>query len=110
MTKEFNHVSGDDALNTILEQSKHEPVILFNHDPHCPISARAFAQMEHVENDVTLIDVSREKGLTRKVQEQTGIRHESPQVIIVQDGQPIWSASHFEITASAVTNAVNSQT
>ncbi len=105
MSKQFSYVSGVDAFETLLEQSRNETVVLFNHDPHCPISARAFAQMQQVETDVSLVDVSREKGLTKEIQGRTGIRHESPQIIVLKDGQTTWSASHFEITADAVMNA-----
>lgn len=105
MTKQFSQISGVDSLDTLIEQSQRETVILFNHDPYCPISARAFAQMQQVKSDVNLIDVSREKNLTREIQGRTGVRHESPQVIVLRNGQPKWSASHFEITTEAVVDA-----
>jgi bacillithiol system protein YtxJ len=103
----FNPVSGVEAFGDLLEQSRNETIILFNHDPHCPISARAFKQMEQLEGDVMLVDVSRERSLTREIQGKTGVRHESPQVIVLRDGQPTWSASHFAITTDAVQNATD---
>jgi bacillithiol system protein YtxJ len=90
-----------------MDHSRTETVILFNHDPHCPISARAFSQIEQLDDDIMLVDVSREKALTREIQSRTGVRHESPQVIILRDGQPAWTASHFQITAQAVQTATN---
>jgi hypothetical protein len=35
-----------------------------------------------------------------------GVAHESPQVIVLRNGQVVWNASHFSITAQAVTAAV----
>lgn len=102
METRFNSITGVEALDSLLEQSHTATVVLFNHDPHCPISARAFAQMEQFDGEVMLVDVSRERLLTREIQGKTGVRHESPQVIILRDGQPAWSASHFEITADTV--------
>jgi bacillithiol system protein YtxJ len=107
MATRFNKVSGVEVLDSLLEQSQSETVILFNHDPYCPISARAFGQMEKFDGDVALIDVSREKSLTREIQGRTGVRHESPQVIVLRDGRPTWSASHFQITADAVQEAAS---
>jgi bacillithiol system protein YtxJ len=103
----FNEVSGVEVLDALLEQSRSETVILFNHDPYCPISARAFGQMEKFDGAVVLIDVSREKSLTREIQGRTGVKHESPQVIILRDGRPTWSASHFQITTDAVQDAAS---
>jgi bacillithiol system protein YtxJ len=31
-----------------------------------------------------------------------GVRHETPQAILLRDGVPVWSASHFRITAEAL--------
>lgn len=107
MATRFNQVSGVDALDALLERSRTEPVILFNHDPYCPVSARAFSQMERLDDEVMLIDVSRERSLTREIQGRTGVRHESPQVIVLRDGRPSWSTSHFEITADAVEDAAS---
>lgn len=107
MTTRFNSISDVEALDDLIEQSRSATVILFNHDPHCPISARAFSQMEQLGNDVMLVDVSRERSLTRQIQDRTGVRHESPQVIVLRDGQPSWSASHFEITTDAVLSAAS---
>jgi bacillithiol system protein YtxJ len=101
----FTKISGTDALDELIEQSRNETVVLFNHDPHCPISARAYAQMEQFEGDISLVDVSRERTLTKEIQGRTGVRHESPQVIVLRGGEPVWSASHFAITVDAVNDA-----
>jgi bacillithiol system protein YtxJ len=34
------------------------------------------------------------------VSERLGIRHETPQAILLRDGKVIWNGSHFRITAS----------
>ena len=107
MATRFHPVSGAEALDDLIERSRNEPVILFNHDPYCPVSARAYSQMEQLDNQVILVDVSRERTLTREIQGRTGVRHESPQVIILRNGQPTWSASHFAITTDAVIDAAS---
>ncbi|MGH9881443.1 MAG: monothiol bacilliredoxin BrxC family protein [Pyrinomonadaceae bacterium] len=35
--------------------------------------------------------------------------HESPQVIILRNGQVVWNASHWKIKSGAVTDAVHEQ-
>jgi hypothetical protein len=34
-----------------------------------------------------------------------GVRHETPQAILLRDGKPVWKASHFRITADALAQA-----
>ena len=107
MSARFQQLDGEASLNTVLDRARDELVILFNHDPCCPISRRAFTQMEQLDCDVLLVDVSSERELTSEIQSRTGIRHESPQVIVLRDGAVAWSASHFAITAEAVRNVTS---
>jgi bacillithiol system protein YtxJ len=78
---------------------------IFLHDPFCPISADAAAEMAMVGGDVHLVDVSSQHGLSRQVERATGIRHESPQAIVIRGGQPAWHASHDRITVESVRRA-----
>ena len=106
----FAPVTEAGELDDLLARSHDAPVVLFKHSTTCPISARAHHQMEKLPTgmagQVSLVVVQRARELSRRVAEQTGIRHESPQAIILRNGQAVWSASHFEITAEAVEQAV----
>ena len=62
--------------------------------------------MGEVEGTVGLIDVSNYHELGREVAARTGIRHESPQVILLRAGVALWTASHRQITAEAVLRAM----
>lgn len=111
---DFPVIATVEELDEVIERSRsaENPVILFNHDPWCPISARAYAEMKKAElpGEIGLIDVSRLKLVTQALAERTGIRHESPQVIVMKDGVPTWNASHFGITNDAVRQIVSNPT
>lgn len=107
MTDEhFAPVASVPELEPLFARSRDAPVILFKHDPVCPISAAAHRQMSRLADGVPLIDVARAKDVAREVAERTGVRHESPQVLVLRDGRAVWSASHYDITADAVQDAV----
>jgi len=93
------------ALDALIARSHREPVILFKHSLTCPISAYAYRQLKQMGAEVALVVVQQARDVSRAVETVTGIRHESPQAIILRNGQPAWSASHYEITAAAVTQA-----
>src|SRR3712207_4270895 len=83
-------------LERWIARSNDETIVLFLHDPWCPISGRANGEMQRVDSvPIALVDVARQRDVSREVQRQTGIRHESPQVIVLRDGKAIWDASHF---------------
>jgi monothiol bacilliredoxin len=46
-----------------------------------------------------MITVQSHRRVSDHATRRLGIRHETPQVILLRDGQPVWSASHFRVTA-----------
>ena len=80
-------------------------VVLFLHAPRCGISVRAHAEVARLGGEVALVDVARAHEVKWAVEARTGVRHASPQVLVLRGGWAIWSASHFAITAAAVERA-----
>ena len=102
----FTPVHDVAALDPLFARSQDRTVTLFLHDRGCPISAAAYRQMTRLGGEIPLIDVQRAKDVSRAVEARTGVRHESPQVIVLHHGRAIWSASHYAVTAQAVANAI----
>jgi len=87
-----------------------ERYLLFKHSTRCPISAAAFEEYQrwsaaHPEAATGWIDVIEERALAGAVAERTGIRHESPQAILLARGQPRWNGSHGAITRTILDGA-----
>ncbi len=92
-------------LDRLFAESAEEPIVLFKHDFACPISANAYRELAEVRGAVPLIDVERQKGLAAEVAIRTGIEHESPQVIVLRGGRPVYAASRWDITGKEVARA-----
>jgi bacillithiol system protein YtxJ len=106
MSNRFNKVNDTAALEQLYEHSRQVPVILFKHSLTCPISSAAYSQMQNFDGEVALVEVQTAREVSQEIARRTGLRHESPQVIVLRNGQAIWDASHFRITADAVSRAV----
>ena len=109
MEANFSPVSDAAALEELFARSHTEPVLLFKHSNACPISARAYRQMEGVKAPVSIVVVQKNREVSRAVEERTGVRHESPQALVLRDGRVVWSASHWNVTAEAVGGALREQ-
>src|SRR3712207_5723022 len=76
-----------DALDEAVARSQEAPVLLFLHDPHCPISRRAWGEMQRLAegplSNAYLVDVSRQHALSKAIASRTGVRHESPQALVL---------------------------
>jgi bacillithiol system protein YtxJ len=53
-----------------------------------------------------VVPVQASRDVSAALAERFGIRHESPQVMVVHDGQVVWHGSHFRATAGSITAAL----
>lgn len=105
---QFTSVTNAQALEEIFALSHSQPIVLFKHSTTCPISAAAYQQMSRYGGEVSLVVVQNARDISRQIETLTGVRHESPQAIILRNGQAVWSASHWSVTADAVKSALSS--
>lgn len=61
---------------------------------------------EHPEVPVYQVDVRQQAALSQAIAARLGIRHESPQAILLQSGTPVWHDSHVAVTAAAITRSL----
>lgn len=89
--------------------------VIFKHSTRCPVSASAKREFEKyaLQNDsiagMYIVDVIQNRNIALDIATKTGIRHESPQILIVHFGHVIWSASHWSITADAIQEEMKKQ-
>lgn len=98
-------------LERLLERSKTGPVLIFKHSTQCSVSNQAYKEFQQFANtaaDVAcgVVLVIEDRSISNAIAAQLGIRHESPQAIVIKDGQPIWNASHWSITADSLSEAM----
>ena len=60
------------------------------------------------EVPVYRVDVIRQRKLAGRIAEDLGVRHESPQVIVLIAGEPSWHASHRDVTTEGLAAAIAS--
>jgi bacillithiol system protein YtxJ len=53
-----------------------------------------------------LVLVIERRTVSNAIESMLGVRHESPQAILLKDGKPKWNASHWSITFDALTRAL----
>ena len=96
------------SLEAAIAESRERPVLLFKHSRTCGISCEALDELEmHLsagrrEAAYRLITVQSHRRVSDEASARLGIRHETPQAILLKDGQVVWNASHFSITADAL--------
>jgi bacillithiol system protein YtxJ len=99
-------------LDEAIANSSDRPVLLFKHSLTCPISMRAYNELisylKEADPEVSynLITIQKARPISNEIALRLGVRHESPQAILVRNGREIWNASHFAITSSTLRQAI----
>jgi bacillithiol system protein YtxJ len=98
-------------LEQLLERSKVDPILIFKHSTQCPVSDQAyeeFSRFLETSGEMTcgVVLVIENRDVSNAIASRLGVRHESPQAIVVRDGKQKWNASHWSITADALTEAL----
>lgn len=100
-------------LEAAIAESSERPVLLFKHSRTCGISHEALEELQtHVARNAggaayKLITVQSNRVISDQAASRLGIRHETPQAILLRDGRPVWKASHFSITADRLDAALS---
>ena len=102
MNARFNEIHDAQELETLFEKSFEAPVALFKHSLTCPISADAYHRIAQADAEINIVIVQHARNVSNAIAEKTGIRHESPQTIVLKDGEAIYHASHYSIEAEKI--------
>lgn len=78
--------------------------LVYKHSTRCPVASVAYQEVQELlrqrpEAPVWIVDVIVQRALSREVAERTGVVHESPQAIVLLDGEVVFDASHFGVRA-----------
>jgi bacillithiol system protein YtxJ len=101
-----------DALEAALARADREPIIIFEHSPTCGISAQSHHELSDwlAAHDASvpayLVDVRAQRALSAAIASRFGIRHESPQLLLVHGGIVRWHGSHWHVNADEVQTAL----
>ncbi len=107
----WNKLTSDAQLAEIKEESAQQPVLIFKHSTTCSISAMALSRMERNWNDILgvkpyYLDLLANRPISRQIEDEFGVAHESPQVLLIRNGECIYDASHMAISFAGLQQAV----
>ena len=103
----WNELTDLGQLNEIIATSNEKPVAIFKHSTRCSVSRMALKQFENEFNSsdkVTpyFLDLIAHRDISNEIATRFGVTHQSPQLILIQDGKAIYDASHDAISVADV--------
>ena len=98
------------VLDEIRLKSFQTPQIIFKHSTRCSISSMVKNRLEKGEpqNDVLfyLLDLIKHRDVSNAISELFQVHHESPQVLLISEGECVFSESHYEINSDDLVEQV----
>lgn len=93
-----------DQLNEIVDLSNEKPVAIFKHSTRCSISRMALKQFENefdLEDKIVpyFLDLLNHRAISNEIAVRFGVEHQSPQIILIKNGNAIFATSHSDIDA-----------
>ncbi len=99
-------LDSEEQLNEIKAKSADTPQVIFKHSTSCSISAMALNRLERASVpetiDFYLLDLLRFRSISNKVAEEFAVHHQSPQVILIKNGECVYDESHMGISADEI--------
>jgi len=96
----------DAQLEEIRQRSAQRPQVIFKHSTRCSTSQLVKSRLERVSQpqaiDFYYLDLISYRPISNKVAEAFGVRHESPQILVIRDGKCVFEESHLGISMADI--------
>ena len=101
-------LSSLDQLDQIKEQSKTSPVVIFKHSTRCVISRMVLREFEssfaehQLSVSLYILDLLTYREISNEIVSEFQVFHQSPQLIVIKNGEAIYHASHNDINSNNI--------
>ncbi len=96
----------DEELNQIKQKSYTKPQVIFKHSTRCSISSMAKNRLDKSaqpeEMDFHFLDLIKYRPISAKIATEFNVYHESPQVLVIKNGECIYDESHSGIDMESI--------
>ena len=95
-------------IETIKLESENQAILVYKHSTRCSISATALSRLERSWKSEKIkpyfLDLLSYGDISQKIAEAFKVEHQSPQVLLIKNGQSIYDASHLAISFDEIIN------
>ncbi|MEO5947014.1 MAG: bacillithiol system redox-active protein YtxJ [Chitinophagaceae bacterium] len=103
-------LNSEEKLAEIITKSHSKPQVIFKHSIRCSISSMVKSRLEKSATPDTIdfhyLDLINYRLLSNKIAVDLDVFHESPQVLLLKDGECIYNESHMAIRMEDIAQLV----
>ena len=104
----WKHLESKEDLEQAAEMSKEKKVVIFKHSTRCQISKMVLKNFEKEvavsdkEVEYYFLDLIKHRDVSNKIAADFNVHHQSPQMIVLENGVAVNDASHQSISVNLI--------
>ncbi|MDI1235550.1 MAG: bacillithiol system redox-active protein YtxJ [bacterium] len=102
----WKNLESVDQLDALIKASFDKPIAIFKHSTRCSISSMSLSRIERnwdalpTDFDLYYLDLLTYRPVSDAIAFKLGVEHQSPQLLLIENGQCTYHANHSEISIS----------
>ena len=106
-------LKSSEELQALIEKSHETPAVIYKHSTRCGTSSFVKQRLEsdwdfdREDLHIYCLDLVAHRDVSDDVSRTFGVRHESPQILIIENGRSIFDASHGGVSVKEIKKALN---
>jgi thioredoxin 1 len=109
MAASFTKLDSLEKLESLFTRSHEVPVVIFKHSSRCGVSSTVSQRMTGLDAEINVVVVQASRDVSTAIEEKTGVVHQTPQAMIIRNGEAVYQASHYAITPEALASELENQ-
>ncbi len=100
----WNELKEAKQLEDLTKESHKQPILIFKHSTSCSISRAALGRFERSWNDNEMkevkpyfLDLLSHRTISKNIADHFFVEHESPQILLIRNGESVYNRSHLDI-------------
>ena len=104
----WNPLTAASEIDAIIERSHQVPCVILKHSTRCSISFMALHRLEATwkfsptQLEPFFLDLIRYRNISDEIASRFEVFHESPQILLIRNGDCILDASHLDISVDEI--------
>lgn len=104
------HLTDISTIDQIIKDSFDKPQVIFKHSTRCSISSMALNRLEREQAPANAnfyyLDLLNYRNISNEIASKFSVYHESPQILIIRNGECVYDESHQGINMSEIAEQV----
>jgi len=109
----WNTINSPSDIDAIVERSNQVPCLILKHSTRCSISFMALHRLESAwdfkasQIEPYFLDLLDFRPISNEISQRFKVHHESPQILLIKNGECFHDASHLDISVDEIKTALD---